>query len=76
MNNTITFIRWGTLLTNNINGKEKYLLIKNKDLMGLGMFLFAKDRLKERITKVSCDTVKLGFMGKIANKVKSNLLND
>lgn len=37
--------------------------------MGLGIFVFAKDRLKERITKVSCDTVKLGFMGKIANKV-------
>lgn len=29
----------------------------------MGLFIYAKDRFKDRITKVSYDTIKLGFLG-------------
>ena len=51
-----------------MNKKDKYVLIKAKELLGIGLIIFAKDSLKDRISKVSYDTVKLGFMGSIANK--------
>jgi hypothetical protein len=36
--------------------------------MGIASFIFARDAIKERITKVNYVTVKLGFMGSFANK--------
>jgi hypothetical protein len=36
--------------------------------MGIAIFIFARDHIKDRVTRVSYDTVKLGFMGSFANK--------
>ena len=36
--------------------------------MGIATFILAKDAIKDRITRVNYDTVKLGFMGSFANK--------
>lgn len=43
-------------------------MIKSKELLGMGLFIYTKDRFKDRITKVSYDTIKLGFLGQVANK--------
>ena len=37
------------------------------------MFVFARDSMKDRITRVNYDSVKLGFMGSIGNKVINNI---
>ena len=59
---------WTQLLLQNLNQREKYVLIKVKDLMGIAMFVLARDPSKDRVTRVNYDTVKLGFMGSFANK--------
>lgn len=62
------FRQWEQLIENSLNGKEKYVAIKNLDLVGLGIFIFAKDAIKHRITRVSGDVVKMGFISSMANK--------
>ncbi|KAM3130355.1 hypothetical protein pb186bvf_017558 [Paramecium bursaria] len=59
---------WDELIFQNLNLKEKYIQIKSKELLGIGSFIYAKERFRDRITKVSYDTVKLGFLGQVANK--------
>ena len=36
--------------------------------MGLCLFVFAKEDLTERITKVEADAIKLGYPGTLGNK--------
>ncbi|CAD8204811.1 unnamed protein product [Paramecium octaurelia] len=59
---------WDKLIASNLRQKDKYIYIKSKELLGIGLFIYAKERFQDRITKVSYDTIKLGFLGQIANK--------
>ena len=43
-------------------------MIKAKELLGIALFVYAKEKMKERIARISYDTIKLGFMGQIGNK--------
>jgi hypothetical protein len=52
----------------NLKEKQRYLLIKSKELVGIGLFIYAKEQMKDRITRITYDTIKLGFMGQIGNK--------
>ncbi|CAD8156041.1 unnamed protein product [Paramecium octaurelia] len=51
---------WDKLIANNLSRRDKYINIKSKALLGMGLFIYAKEKFQDRITKVSDDTIKLG----------------
>lgn len=59
---------WKNLLTSNVNEIDKYVLVKQLDLVGIGLFLFVKEKLVENITNIDSSIVKTGMMGTVGNK--------
>ncbi|CAK76155.1 unnamed protein product (macronuclear) [Paramecium tetraurelia] len=54
---------WDKLIANNLRQRDKYIYIKSKELQGIGLFIYAKERFQDRITKVSYDKIKLSMWG-------------
>ncbi len=60
---------WMSILEENLKKIEgRYFLIEQVSLMGCFLIVYASEKIKERIARVSTDTVKCGLMGKVGNK--------
>ncbi len=46
----------------------RYTLIKDENLVGIGVFCYAKEKLASFITNIEADIVKTGMMGTVGNK--------
>lgn len=57
---------WSSLILSNLarlDEDDPFILMKAKEYFGCVTLIFAKERLKARISKVSYDTIKFGLMG-------------
>jgi hypothetical protein len=66
--NVDTVTAWQTILVSNLKKLDRYNLIRVKDLVGIVLFVFAKDSIKDRISRIEYDTVKTGLAGTLGNK--------
>ena len=59
---------WKTIILNNLKRFDKYLFVRERNLVGVLTLIFAKENIRDRITKVDADIVKTGLAGKLGNK--------
>ena len=59
---------WKTIILNNLKRFDKYLFVRERNLVGVLTLIFAKESISDRITKVEADIVKTGLAGKLGNK--------
>lgn len=69
-NNEKLILTWHNFLLSQLKYKfkENYIFIFYKNLVGILMLIFAKETMKNRITKMEYDSVKCGVMNKLGNK--------
>eukprot|EP01016_Furgasonia_blochmanni_P049446 TRINITY_DN750_c0_g1_i11.p1 TRINITY_DN750_c0_g1~~TRINITY_DN750_c0_g1_i11.p1 ORF type:complete len:260 (-),score=63.37 TRINITY_DN750_c0_g1_i11:136-915(-) len=56
--NVDTVTSWQSILVSNVKKLDRYNLVRVKDLVGIVLFVFAKDSIKDRISRIEYDTVK------------------
>jgi phosphatidylinositol-bisphosphatase len=59
---------WRECILNNLKYHDKYVAVKEQCLQGILLLIFAKENMRERITKVETDSVKTGLGGNLGNK--------
>jgi hypothetical protein len=59
---------WKTIIANNLKRFDKYNFVRERTLIGILTLVFAKESIKDRISKVEVDSVKTGLAGKLGNK--------
>lgn len=69
-NNEKLILTWQNFLLSQLKAKfkENYIFIFNKNLVGILLLVYAKENIKNRITKVEYDSIKCGVMNKLGNK--------
>jgi hypothetical protein len=59
---------WRNLLSCTLDSIDNYVLIKTMDLVGLVLFVFVKDEIKENLKNIDSVVTKTGAMGTLGNK--------
>jgi len=59
---------WQETILNNLKYVDKYCFVKEAHLQGILVLIFAKEKLRDRITRVEADTVKTGLGGNSGSK--------
>lgn len=59
---------WRSVITSTLEQIDNYILIKTMDLVGLVLFIFVKDSIKENIKSIDSVITKTGVMGTLGNK--------
>jgi hypothetical protein len=69
---------WNQLILKNLAriSEESYMLIKSKEYSDCVSLFYAKTKLKDRITRVSHDTIKLGLIGNRAAVILKFFFDD
>ncbi len=59
---------WKETILNNLKHIDKYCFVKEQHLQGTLLLIFAKEKMRDRITRVEADSVKTGLGGNSGNK--------
>jgi len=59
---------WQDTILSNLKFLDKYDFVREKHLQGMLLLIFAKEKMRDRITKVEADVVKTGGGGYVGNK--------
>jgi hypothetical protein len=59
---------WRNLITKNLNGIDKYVMLRTSDLVGIYTLVFIKESLKENIRNIENVIVRTGLLGTMGNK--------
>ena len=62
------FLLWKELVLNNLKFLDKYHFVKEQILQGILLLVFAKEKMRGRISKIEADSVKTGLGGNLGNK--------
>lgn len=55
--------KWVDVILSNLKRYGEYLFMRERNLVGIQLFVFAKDSIRHRISKVDTDIVKTGMAG-------------
>jgi phosphatidylinositol-bisphosphatase len=67
--NASTVLAWSQALSGALEmSRDKYLHVKDEDMFGCLISLYAKQSIATHITRIASDKVKTGFKGKLGNK--------
>jgi len=59
---------WQETILNNLKYFDKYCFVKEQHLQGTLLLIFAKEKMRDRISRVEADSVKTGLGGNAGNK--------
>lgn len=59
---------WKDILYTNLRKIDNFVYVRHQNLVGILTFIFAKDAIKQRISRVESDVVKTGLKGNFGNK--------
>lgn len=59
---------WADVILTNLKRYDNYLFVRERNLVGIQLYLFVKDKIRERVQKVDTDLVKTGMSGTFGNK--------
>ena len=60
--------KWADIILTNLKKYDNYLYVRERNLVGVQLYLFVKDTIRERVQKIDTDLVKTGMAGTFGNK--------
>lgn len=60
--------KWTEIILNNLKKYGNYIFVKERNLVGVELFIFAKDTIRDRVKNLDTDIVKTGMAGALGNK--------
>ena len=60
--------KWTDIITSNLKKYGNYIFVKERNLVGIQLFLFVKESIRDRVQKLDTDLVKTGMAGALGNK--------
>lgn len=60
--------KWADIILANLKKHDNYLFVRERTLIGITLFLFVKNSIRERVQKIGADLIKTGVGGNFGNK--------